>query len=357
MKNQKSNPTRSSNQDLAIWPKQLRISCQRGAWQKLVFQGRGSRRLILFLFTGHISSLFPAAEVTQSHYTFPLGACYRVSFQVWTLTLSLSSSNILVVCFIEGMLFWRKFRDKEGFTIYYCQTHVSMRKRLFELKGLTHCHSDSLRHSWKRRSVKFWSAGEQTCSWVSGPCTWTGLLLTVMKAYLFTVDRASDANRKQLARGCTHMYVPGRGKPHVCIGNNQKVTHHFLSRPLCFSSPAWLFCLCCSWKQRSLSSHFMVFPMKFLLLLPSFFAFFFNTYLVRRAICPRDTYESEESWENWAVSLCLFEQFPAQHICRLLAGDLSSQQLPLQYQSKPQWFPVWSLSWREFHHLEGVHLK
>lgn len=136
-------------------------------------------------------------------------------FQVWTLTLTLSSSNILVVCFIEGMFFWRKFRDKEGFTIYYCQTHFSMRKRVFELKGLTHCHSDSVRHSWKRRSVKFRSAGEQTCSWVSGHRTWTGLLLTVMKVYLFTVDRASDANRKQLAHGCSHMYVPGRGN-HTC---------------------------------------------------------------------------------------------------------------------------------------------
>ena len=175
------------------------------------------------------------------------------------------------------MFFWRKSRDKLSFTIYYCQTHVSMKKRVFELKGLTHCHSDSLRHSWKGRSVKFWSAGEQTCSWVSGHRTWIGLLLTVMDAYLFTVDRASDANRNGLHMAAlTCMFQEEEN--HTCSwGIIRRSLPIFWATHSVPHPPPDFFCLCCSWMQRSVSSHFMVFPMKLLLLLPSFFAFFFNT--------------------------------------------------------------------------------
>lgn len=88
------------------------------------------------------------------------------------------------------------------------------------------------------------------------------------------------------------------------MGNNQRVTYHFLSHPL-FLIPRLTFLpLLFLEAEVSLPSHLRIFPMRFLLLLASFFSSF-NTHLVRSAMRPMDTHVSEEGWENQAASLCL----------------------------------------------------
>lgn len=152
MENQESDPTKRSHQPSWVILEGSSHLAKTAEYflperhfgrSSLAFQGRDSRRVLRtwFSFPDHIPLSSQLLEVIWSYYTFSSSAPWG-SFLLSVLPDLDPSLQILCVfvcvCVLKRDVLLRKFKDKEGFAIYYYWTHFSVRERLFELKGSSH---------------------------------------------------------------------------------------------------------------------------------------------------------------------------------------------------------------------------
>lgn len=127
MENQEANPTKRSYQpswviqkDLALWPKQLSISCQRGLLARGCLLGKRLQKSLILFWP--YSSVFPLtwSNLIIIHILWLWSLGYLITGCPFRFGYSCQHFRLQTLCLfaLKRDILLRKFKDKESFTIY-----------------------------------------------------------------------------------------------------------------------------------------------------------------------------------------------------------------------------------------------